>query len=531
MNWLDRTIAWISPRAGMQRVRARMALEAGAALLRGYEGAKVGRRTSGWMAAGSSANAEIQSSGSMLRNRVRQLARDDPYARRAIRALVANLIGTGITADSTSQAGKVWKEWEKEADFYGELGFCGLQALIAQCWFESGETLIVRHRLTAAEAANTKSGVPLQIKVLEPDFLDFTKHGPQGNGNVCYGGVEVDKMGRRVAYWLYDAHPGDAPIFSAALKSRRYPAADVIHLFKKERPGQLRGVPQLHAVVLQLRDRNEYNEALLVKKKIESCFAAFITTDDQNRGLGSATQASLESGGAARDGAGNRLETLVPGLINYLKPGETVEFANPSSTAGSSQFETDQLRAIAVGADLTYEILSGDLSRVNFSSMRAGRQEFKTLIEQMRWLTFIPTVCCRVQDWFEEAAFLVGRTRTVGYDFVWTPPRWEYVNPLDDVKTDKEELAAGLATWPELIRKRGEDPEKVLQEIEEFAPRLKALGISITGAVQTSAQPAAAPAAEPAEPAEPADGAMDLEDPEDPEDPEDSSAASPPSAD
>lgn len=497
MNWLDNAIAYVSPQRGMQRARARAALLTANKFMRAYDGAKVGRRTENWSAGSGSANREIESAGARLRQRSRDLVRNDPYGRRAIAALVANAIGTGIVADSTSPAGTVWAMWVKECDFYCRLDFYGIQALVARTIFESGECLIVRQRLQASEMG--KSGVPLKIKVLEPDFLDSTRHGPMGSGNIAYSGIECDPQGRVVAYWLWQQHPGDSQFFLAKMNSVRVPAEDVIHVYEMERPGQLRGVPRLSSVILQLRDLNEYNEAILVKKKIEACFAAFVTTDEENRLLSPNAATSSQD---AADGTSynQRSETLAPGMIEYLKPGESVEFGNPSSTAGTSEFEAAHLRAAAMGAGLTYEILTGDLSRVNFSSMRAGRQEFKSLIEQFRWMVFVPMFCTRVQNWFEEAAFMAGRVRTTGYDFKWTPPRWEYVNPLDDVKTDKEELSAGLSSWSAQVRKRGEDPAKVLAEMKADQEAFDKAGIKVNfgGDAAPKKEPAAMPEATPA---------------------------------
>lgn len=489
MNWLDQAIAWVSPKTGLQRARARAAM----GLARSYEGAGTGRRTQGWSAGGTSANAEIYSGGTILRQRVRDLVRNDAYAARAIAALVANAIGTGITADSTTPAGKVWKSWVTDCDFYGELDFYGLQALVARTIFESGECLIVRQRIGAAEMG--PSGVPLKIKVLEPDYLDSTKNGPQNDGGFAYSGIVVDKQGRRAGYWLWLQHPGDMPSISTSLKSVFIPARDVIHAFEKLRPGQLRGVTRLASVILQLRDLNEYNEALLIKKKVEACFSAFVTSDDETRTITPGATTTTET---AADGStyNRRVETLGPGIVEYLRPGEEITFGAPSSVAGAGEFETGAARRIAMGAGLTYEILTGDLSHANYSSMRAGRQEFKALIEQFRWLVFIPQVCATVQDWFEEAAWLSGRVRARGYDFTWTPPHWEYVNPLDDVKTDKEELTGGLSSWSAQIRKRGEDPAKVLEEIKADQQKFIDAGVPYPIIFESQADAPPAPAGE-----------------------------------
>lgn len=504
MNWLDRTIGWFAPAAGARRARARAAMSAMDGVTRAYDAAKVGRGTSNWVAGGSSANAEIESGLARSRARSRDLMRNDPHARRAIGSLVAASIGVGITTDCAGAPGKLWKLWIKECDYYGLLDRHGQQALEARATFESGECLIVRHRLTASEAAKTKSGVPLQLKVLEADFLDTTKHGPTSSGTVCISGIEYDMEGRRVRFWLYDTHPGDTPMFKVRLQSSPVPAEDVIHLFEPERPGQNRGMPRLASVINTLRAKGEYTEALLMKKKIEACFAVFITSEDENRSL-------TEKATISTDAAGNsqRVETVSPGMMEYLKPGEAVEFASPNVSSSSDQFVADQLRASAMGAGVTYETVTGDLSRVNFSSMRAGRQDFKALVEQFRWLTFIPMECERVWAWFEEAAYMAGKIRRRGYEVTYTPPRWEYVNPLDDVKTDREEVEAGFTTVSAQIRKRGEDPDTVFAERAKEKERLKELGIG------AAPKPAAVPGA-----VKPPDDKQETPDPETPADEE-----------
>lgn len=472
MNFLDRTIGWFSPGAGLRRARARAAFD----LARTYEGAKTGRRTSSWIAPNSSANAELYGALERLRARSRDLVRNNPHARRAIAALVANAIGTGIEVGVPARPGKVWKAWSAECDFFGELGFGGIQALTARAVFESGEGLIVR----AKAAGASRSEVPLRLKVLEADYIDATRHGPQPNGNFAVTGIELDRQGRKVAYWLYPQHPGDSAIFNPRLNSVRVPAEDVIHVFEKERPGQLRGVPRLSSTILKLRDLDEYQDALLVKKKIEACFAAFVTSDEDSRTVGTTVSTEETTDGTA----GRRLESLSPGVIEYLKPGEDVSFSQPSTAAGESEYTHDQLLAIAMGAGLTYEQLTGDLSNANFSSMRAGRQEFKALIEQFRWLTFIPMVCERVWGWFEESAYFAGKIQTTGYEHIWTPPRWEYVDPMKDVQADKEELAGCLSSLSAKLRERGEDPEAVFAEIAQERKRLADLGIAVDYSVK-----------------------------------------------
>ena len=93
MNWLDRAVGYVAPQAGLRRARQRAAL---AALARSYEGARLGRRTEGWVVAGTGANTEIGTALPRLRDRSRDLVRNNPYAAKAAQAVVSNLVGTGI---------------------------------------------------------------------------------------------------------------------------------------------------------------------------------------------------------------------------------------------------------------------------------------------------------------------------------------------------------------------------------------------------------------------------------------------------
>lgn len=468
MTWLDSAIGWLFPQAGLARARARAAL----GLVRAYEGAATTRRTANWRTSGASANAEIAGGLARLRNRSRSLVRDNPYARRGVAALVGNAIGTGIALGTDNdQLKKAWLAWTAEADFYGDSDFFGLQALAARAGFESGDCLVVRVRTSAAGAG--RSGVPLRLQVLEGDFLDTSKHGPQTNGNYAVAGIEVDRQGRRVAFHVFRTHPGETAVFDPRAESTRVPAEDVIYLFEKERPGQILGVPRLAAGIMKLRDLDEYQEALLVKKKIEACFAAFVATDDDAKLIGTTSSTETDAEGNTR-----RVEKLEPGQILYGKVGESITFGQPSATADMG-FTKDTLHAIAAAVGCTYEQLTGDLSQVNYSSMRGGRAEFKLLIEQYRWLTFVPQFCERVYGWFEEAAYGANRIRTTQYAHTWTPPRWEYVNPMEDVQADKEELGAGLASLSEKLRARGENPEAVFEEIAAERKKLAELGIKV----------------------------------------------------
>ena len=146
INWIDRAIGAVAPGAGLRRARQRQMI---AVLARAYEGAKLGRRTEGCVAAGTGANAEIAPAIARLRDRSRDLVRNNPYAAKAVTALVSNMIGTGLlpraraaTSELAAQADRLWTEFAAVADAGGLTDFSGLQALIVRSLVESGEVLV-----------------------------------------------------------------------------------------------------------------------------------------------------------------------------------------------------------------------------------------------------------------------------------------------------------------------------------------------------------------------------------------------------
>ena len=161
-TWLDRAIGTVAPRAALRRVLARQSFDA---LSRGYDGAAKGRRTDGWRAVGTSADAEIGVAGALLRDRMRDLVRNNPHAAKAVSVLVNNIVGSGIIPRAASgndkldaQANALWEAWSARCDADGQLDFIGLQTLACRQMIEAGEVLLRRR----PRRARDRLDVPLE---------------------------------------------------------------------------------------------------------------------------------------------------------------------------------------------------------------------------------------------------------------------------------------------------------------------------------------------------------------------------------
>lgn len=481
MNWLDKTISWMSPQRGLRRVRARVATNA----MLSYEGASVGRRTDGWVTSGTSANSEIGPALALLRSRSRDLVRNNPYAARAIDEFVGQTIGSGIQARAkTANDGEnkrrddAWAAWVDECDADGQLDFYGIQDLVSRMVLEAGECLVRFRPRFVADGYR----VPLQIQVMEPDYLDHSKTEKTQFGYIIQG-VEFDRLGRRIAYWLFPEHPGDVISTTYALNSasRRIPADQILHVYRKRRGHQVRGVPLLAPVMLALRDLDEYQDAERVRKKIEACLSLFVSPPEGQDGN--------PFGATSTDEAGRRIEDFSPGMIMYGRSGEKAEFFAPTPAGGYAEYVRQNERMIATGIGLTYEQLTGDLSNVNYSSYKAGQFGFRRQVECLQWLCLIPMFLRPVRQKFIEQAYVAGAIASAElYQTEWTPPAFGSVEPLKDAQAAELNLRLGRQTWPQTVSEAGFDPSEQISEIRKWKPDLDAAGVDFAAKGAKDAQ-------------------------------------------
>ncbi|MCK9494147.1 MAG: phage portal protein [Dehalococcoidia bacterium] len=465
LSALERAITWLSPQWGARRALARARLDAVRAY---FDGATVGRRGASIRRSIADANTVSARSLPRLRSGARDLVRNNAHARRAVEAIVSNTIGKGITPqfmrgdDVAEDIGALAKRHllTTDCDADGRLTYAGLQSAAFAAMVEGGEVLVRRRWRRASDGL----AVPVQYQLLEPEYLDDTKDGPAPNGGRIIQGVEYDANGRRRQYWLYREHPG-APRFHAI--SDAVPARDVAHLYRLDRPGQVRGIPWLSTVMLTLADFADYQDAQLVRQKMAACFVAFVTE-------------SFDGGLAplGLDGEEDLIDSLEPGMIERLPPGTEVSFGNPPSVEGYSEYTRETLRAAAAGMGISYEAMTGDLKGVNFSSGRMGHLEFQRNIDRWRSLIFLPQFCSPLERWFLEAAAMTG-ANVEGVEVRHVPPRREMVDPTKEARADKDEIRAGTKTLSQTIRERGRDPREHLTELAADMALLDELGLTL----------------------------------------------------
>lgn len=493
---------------------------------RAYAAAQNTRGTT-WRDSGASATAEVGAAAQTVARRSREAVRNNPYGARIVDLWAGNAVGAGITTAWPSEPhAAAWKRWAGglECDAEGHLNFAAMQALIMRGVVESGE-VFVRFLYGPVSKANP---VGLRLQVLESDFLDTSRIGVI-NGERTVQGIGLDETGRPAGFWLYTAHPGNSWLFGAgASVSIRVPAADVMHIFRKRRPGQLRDVSWLAPVLLHLRDLAEYEAALLQKAKIEACLVGAVT-DDGEGVIGATSTSGTETqaaDGLFRDARGNVVETFEPGLLLYRRTngaGSSFEAINPSSSGAHSSLAKRALEAGAIGTGLTYDQVSGDLTQANYSSLRAGKIEFRRLCEQIQYGMLIPMLIARVAGRFHAQGAMRGLWDVEMPDVEHVPPPHEMIDPLKDTTALIAQVRAGFVPQSEAVAGFGNtmadmverykadnemlddagialdtDPRRVAKSgAAQDAAQIAAIEIAATGAAQPLREPAPQPQGQP----------------------------------
>jgi lambda family phage portal protein len=428
-----------------------------------YAGAAMSRLNSDWTALNTSADSEIITSLRTLRARSRELVRDNEYAKAAIRLIKNNVVGDGIgmQAQVKTAGGKLltnvndsiedtFEDWADKdtCDPAGKLSFSDMERLIMGSIPENGEVLIRKVRLPFG-----KGRIPYALELIEADRLvDQWSVARADNGNVIRMGVEQNKWGRPVAYWLYPTHPGDYQ-FQAFVESAliRVPADEIIHLFIPERIGQTRGVPWFHATLKRLRNMAGYEEAEIVAARAAASIVGIIESEE-----------GVLPDDPDDDEAAERAPptlTMEPGTFQQLQPGEKFTGFNPSRpNAGMDPFMRYMLRAFATGVGVSYASVSGDYSQSNYSASRLALLDDRDMWRVLQgWLirNFRQQVH---RDWME-AAVLAGElsipdyyTKPKKYWSVRFKPRgWSWIDPAKEVAAYKAAVRSGFMTVSDVI--------------------------------------------------------------------------------
>lgn len=453
-------------------------------LFRNYGGANSGRLFGDFVASSFSADSELKNSLSVLRNRSRDLARNNEYAKRFLNLIKTNVVGekgfnTQVRARNPDLTLDVagnriiedaFHQWGRlgNADVTGRLSWLDCQRVAAETLARDGEVFIkiIRNRQYA-------NGFTLQF--IEADLVDDQENGRnEKNGNEIRMGVEMDQFHRPVAYHVLTSHPNDS--FFRTPKKRehvRVPAAEMIHIFMPVRTHQTRGEPFMAPAITGLKMLDGFAEASLVAARAAASKFAVLTTPSGEDFVGDdETEQDVP------------VVDFEPASIFQLPEGQDLKLIDPNHpTTTFDEFQKAILRGIAAGLNVSYTSLSNDLTGVSYSSIRQGtieeRDHFKMLQSFLvqhfcepvfrAWLETTMTVGdvpipIDKFDKFADAVVFRGR------GFAW-------VDPQREINANILALSNGIVSLSDIAANYGRDVEDLFSQIQSDQEMAERYGI------------------------------------------------------
>ncbi len=450
---------------------------------RSYSGANVGRLFSDFITSNTSADAEIRFALEALRNRCRDLERNNEYARRYIHLLKTNVVGErGVsmqvkarnTDGSFDAIGNqiIEREWAA----WGRVGNCTVDGKMS--WVDAQKFFIeslVRDGEVLIRKVNYPNKWGFAIEFLEPDLLDEKKNEVLSDGTQIRMGVEINKYFRPIAYHILTAHPGDTQFSPVARRTIRVPADKVIHKFIGERAQQTRGVPMMATAISSLKMLHGYREAELVAARVGASKMGFFTSPTGNDFPGDDTE-----------GLHTPIMQADPGTFHQLPDGMDFKQFDPTHpTTAFAEFEKAILRGIASGLGVSYTSLANDLEGVSYSSIRQGSLEdrdfYRTLQEFMithfvdvvyrEWLSMAMTTQAvnlpiTKFDKFADAVHFRGR------GFQW-------VDPQREINAAVIAMQNGIMSMQDVANQYGRDVEETFEQVKLEAELAESYGVNL----------------------------------------------------
>ncbi len=469
-----------------------------------------------------------------LRARSMQLFRENAYARGAIRRLLRNEISTGLNLESNPIASiigiseedatkwaenteinyNLWAEDPENCDFK-KMDTLGKLAEKAR------QTALISGDVVRVIRINRKTGLPMI------ELIDGTRvKNPFGktrtaNGNKITHGVELDKIGRHIAYHV-DTLQKDGKI-----KSERIPVKgeksgrDIAKMIygSDKRLDDVRGEPILSLVLYMLKELDRYRDSEQRAAVINAMLPLFIKKTEKAPGTTPFGKGAVKEGEISvidNTGSGDISRTVattgnLPGMVvDELAFGEEpVSFNTQRPNTNLGKFEEIIINVFAWCLELPPEILRL-LFTNSFSASRQANTEFNVYL-QYRFKTFGDEFYQPIYKELIITYTLLGQISAPGLiEARRDPKKWQIVTawlnafwaglsrPSVDIKKDvaaaKEGLAAGIGTFDFWNRRIvGKSAKDVFAARAKEEKEMEKLGLSFSSEENNNGEPAGVP--------------------------------------
>lgn len=381
------------------------------------------------------------------RKRSRYEAANNSWYSGILRTAANHIVGCGpklqvLTPDPALNARieKAWHKWQRSISFAEKLRVC------VETYWRDGEVFVMR------TSRPRLWPIDLDLRLYEGDQVSSPYIAQSVMDPFVDDGIRIDPQSNEIEYWIYDHHPGDTN-FVPTLRGQWYPAREVLHLFRSDRPGQVRGMPRATPGLPLLAVMRRGEMATVHSFEAVANVALYMKTNG-----GAIPPAESENTPFSTTQTARNSMMMLPEGWDLFQP----KMENPNSNL--EMFIRQMLMNFCRCMNVPFGLGSGTSKDSNFSSFKGDIRN--------TWLPEVMTEQDRVEQsivepvwrWFLEDAVLVnglldGAPMIDDIDHKW---HWDPLPTLDEADAAdaaKTRLQSGQTTLIQEYATRGEDFE------------------------------------------------------------------------
>lgn len=456
---------------------------------RNYTAAQTVARYGDFTSSSGSADYELRNAIAELRRKTRFLARNSGTMKRYIQLMQDNIVGeNGFSVQLGNQSiERAFADWCDHPTVDMTMGIVDFERLMVATWCRDGEFIF--------EFVRSKEFPDmLAINPIEADMLDETLNYLLPNGGEVRMGVELNAQMTPVAYWFLNDHPGDGMMgHNSHQRHRRVPAANVVHVFERLRPGQTRGEPPASASVNSIKMLDGYREAETMNRRIAAAMMGFFSRDlPKPEGIDAiASDVSTDE-----DGEELFSLNLEPGTLKQLPDGMRFDKFDPGgSQTDYAQFEAQVKKDLSMGLGPSVFSLGMETSGVSYSTGRSVLMEDRRFYRGKQ--TFFIRMAMRRIFFTWASMHMLSENSTIAPTRLAATMRnlkirgqgWDWIDPAKDIDANVKALESLQTSHSRIAADRGMDIADLFAEIKSDRDLMAKFGLTVISGVATGNDP------------------------------------------
>jgi lambda family phage portal protein len=377
-----------------------------------------------------------------------EFRRNNPIVASISRLRKADVVGRGIhpqasTGDSDLDASidRRWEEYAKDPEITGQMDLRELQQQMVDALLFYGDSGLVftnrESRVQFVDGSRIANRLGTATASEKSDWQN---------------GVKVDQDGRPTAYLIGNR------VYGMVRDQTEVPALNFIPFFRRVRPIQYRGIPELAPILNVLQDLDEYDNIEMISAKVAASLSVAIKREG-------AYDYEIAARQDDQDDRGN-LERFEPGRFHYLNPGEDAQVisSNGRPNVDGIQWVAYLLRKAGSAVGIPLEFLLMEIGKSSFSASQGVVLQYQQMVE-----SYQSDVIRVMEKWYRRwliAEIAAGRiTPSANVDLFhvrWQRPAFRWINRVAQVKADMEYYRLGAMSLDDITAPFGYTAEEVL---------------------------------------------------------------------